>query len=305
MTDLKNEFSWSISKDRDFQLCKRKYYLRCYGSWGGWERDVDAFTKKIYILKNQANIPMLVGQVVHEAVAAAINSLKATTLPVDLAQDLAIGLFKKGWKESKSEKWKQDPKRKKNLFEHYYDEVPTRDKLEEFGQTIQTSVENFYSSDSFRFIKSIRPVNWLSREALAEFQFGEVRIFCKLDFALKNNDGVYIYDWKTGKQIKDDERQLAVYAHFAMDEWAVELENIRLFDVYLRFNTPVKIKVSPELLEQTRDYITRSAGEMKSLLDDPDNNIADIEKFPMTDNLNVCRRCSFKEICYPDTFRDL
>ena len=34
--ELKNEFSWSNSRDATFRECPRRYYFRYYGSWGGW-----------------------------------------------------------------------------------------------------------------------------------------------------------------------------------------------------------------------------------------------------------------------------
>ena len=74
MTDFKNKFSWSISQDRTFQTCKRKYYLNRYGSWGGWEKDADETTRKIYILKHQTTIPMLVGDVVHQTISKILDS---------------------------------------------------------------------------------------------------------------------------------------------------------------------------------------------------------------------------------------
>src|SRR2546422_620828 len=37
MAELKNEFSWSRSRDNAFQECKRKYFYHYYGAWGGWD----------------------------------------------------------------------------------------------------------------------------------------------------------------------------------------------------------------------------------------------------------------------------
>ena len=85
----------------------------------------------------------------------------------------------------------------------------------------------------------------------------------------------------------------------------MELDSIRLFDVYLKTNTPLKVRVSSKLVEETQQYIEKSIKEMKALLDDPIENIASIDKFPKIENKNICKHCSFKEICYPDIFRDL
>ena len=306
MTDFKNKFSWSISQDRTFQTCKRKYYLNRYGSWGGWDKNADELTRKIYILKNQATIPMLVGDVVHRTISKILDSLKAgKTWDIGYSQKHAVRLFKNGWKQSKNGEWKQDPKRKKNLFEHYYDSTPSEEDLVEVGDSIKNTVENFYSSESFKFIKTSRPVDWLSKEELGEFKVAGETVYCKIDFAVKHEDLVYLYDWKTGKKISEDERQLAVYSLFAVDKWSIKLNTIRLFDVYLKTNTPLTIRASQKLVEQTKEYIEKSIKEMKSLLDDPAENIASIDNFPMIENQNICKHCSFKEICYPDSFKEL
>ncbi|TFB10448.1 Dna2/Cas4 domain-containing protein [Candidatus Marinimicrobia bacterium MT.SAG.2] len=306
MADFKNKFSWSISQDRTFQTCKRKYYLNRYGSWGGWDKNSDELTRKIYILKNQATIPMLVGDVVHQTISKILDSLKARkTWDIGYSQKHAVRLFKDGWKQSKNEEWVQDPKRKKNLFEHYYDSTPSEEDLVEVGDSIKNTVENFYSSESFKFIKTSRPVDWLSKEELGEFKVAGETVYCKIDFAVKHEDLVYLYDWKTGKKISEDERQLAVYSLYAVNKWAVDLGSIRLFDVYLKTNTPLTIRASQKLVEETQQYIEKSIKEMKSLLDHPDENIASIDKFPMIENKNICKHCSFKEICYPDNFKEL
>ncbi|MCH8271980.1 MAG: PD-(D/E)XK nuclease family protein, partial [Candidatus Marinimicrobia bacterium] len=91
----------------------------------------------------------------------------------------------------------------------------------------------------------------------------------------------------------------------AVNKWAVDLGSIRLFDVYLKTNTPLTIRASQKLVEETQQYIEKSIKEMKSLLDDPDENIASIDNFPMIENKNICKHCSFKEICYPDNFKEL
>jgi len=55
MSSFKNEFSWSISRDRVFQTCSRQYYFNYYGYWGEWEINVPQRVKQIYVLK-QLNI---------------------------------------------------------------------------------------------------------------------------------------------------------------------------------------------------------------------------------------------------------
>jgi hypothetical protein len=36
MTELKNEFSWSKTRDEVFKTCPRQYWFSYYGYWNGW-----------------------------------------------------------------------------------------------------------------------------------------------------------------------------------------------------------------------------------------------------------------------------
>ena len=167
---------------------------------------------------------MLVGDVVHQTISKILDSLKAgNTWDSKYSQNFAVRLFKNGWRQSKNEEWKQDPKRKKNLFEHYYNSTPSKEELLEVGDSINNTVENFYSSESFKFIQTTKPIDWLSKEQLGEFEIAGEVIYCMIDFVIKHDDLVYLYDWKTGKKISEDERQLAVYSLYAVNKWATNL----------------------------------------------------------------------------------
>ena len=51
MTELKNEFSWSKTRDEIFRTCPRQYWFAYYGYWNGWHENASERTRKIYILK--------------------------------------------------------------------------------------------------------------------------------------------------------------------------------------------------------------------------------------------------------------
>ena len=68
MSTFKNEFSWSISRDRVFQICPRQYYFNYYGYWGGWENNAPQRIKQIYVLKQLKNRYMWAGAKVHDCI---------------------------------------------------------------------------------------------------------------------------------------------------------------------------------------------------------------------------------------------
>lgn len=306
MGAIQNEFSWSFSRHRSFNLCKRLYYYSYYGFWGGWDESGDEPARRLYRLKQMSTLPMLVGSLVHEIISRVLDGLKrGKEIAVEDAQADVIRLFKLKWRESKSGEWKENPKWKVNLFEHYYDKEVTRDDLLRARETMVDSVRGFYDSDSYRFIKSISPREWLTKEEIDAFEFEGTRVWVKIDFAARRGKKIYVYDWKTGREVSEDETQLAVYGLYAMDRWAIDLDNLRLFDIYLKKQLPVKVKLNESIVSGAQEVISRSIQEMKGFLDDEAGNRASIENFPLTDDTSVCRRCFFKEVCYPDTWKDL
>ena len=264
---FKNKFSWSFSRHKIFTACKRKYYYLYYGSWGGWEANADEKVRKLYQLKKMANLPMLVGDVVHRTINHSLERLATgTEFPVEDAKERVVALFRQAWRESTNKDWQENASRNANLFEHYYDEKPDNERLLQLKTLMEDSIDGFYESDSYGFIKFISTPHWLSREKLESFEFEGTNIWIKLDFAARHDERIYIYDWKTGKQVKENETQLAVYALYAQDKWGVELENLRLFDVYLSKRLPVKLKVSDTIIENAESVISRFPDFQKILL---------------------------------------
>jgi CRISPR/Cas system-associated exonuclease Cas4 (RecB family) len=306
MAELTNDFSWSFTRHRTFETCRRKYYYAYYGSWGGWEEGADERTKLLYRLKKITTVPMLVGDIVHQVINASLDYLGGhAEYPLEKAEQRAIDQFKQAWRESKEKAWKKSPSRATNLFEHYYQEELSQEALLEFRDALVENVHGFYHSESYGFIKTISKREWLTKEKLTTLDVDGIPVWVKLDFAARYGNRVYIYDWKTGRVVKEDELQLAVYALYAMEHWGVQIEDLRLFDIYLRKQLPVKVKVNQSHILQTEQLIHRSSNAMLNLLEDESSNLAREDQFPLIDNPNICRRCNFKAACYGDHWADL
>ena len=72
---------------------------------------------------------------------------------------------------------------------------------------IETCISGFFDSDSYKFIKQVSYSDILSIEQLSSFDFENTKVYVNLDFALKHDGKIYIYDWKTGQKVQEDERQ--------------------------------------------------------------------------------------------------
>ena len=91
MAPFENTFQWSYSRQRTFEACKRQYYFQYYGRWNGWLEDAPAETRQTYLLSKMTNIPMLVGQLVHQGIAELLASLRGNRpLTLETLQGTAI-----------------------------------------------------------------------------------------------------------------------------------------------------------------------------------------------------------------------
>lgn len=305
MTELKNEFSWSVTRQRNFEECQRCYYLSYYAHWGGWEVGADALTKKCYQLTKMKNLDTWAGDIVHTTIEATLKRLRtASPISLDWMRDSALAKLRSGWKESKEKRWQDRPKQYLNLLEHYYDfEVP-KERTDEIKNKVFLCLENFWSSDVFAFIKAVTPSEWKALEELQSFVMGGIKVWVRIDFAMSHQDVLYIYDWKSGREDEDDVRQLVCYALYAMDAWSVPYNRIKIIPVYLKGNLSHEHTLTPEQIIEAKEQIFQSASRMLSLLDDPRENRASKANFPMTTETRKCKRCAFQVICYGGRYEE-
>jgi hypothetical protein len=85
MSELKNEFSWSKTRDEVFKTCPRQYWFSYYGYWNGWLENAPERTRQIYVLKNLKNRQMWAGEKVHECIRRSLYNIRRgiKVLPVD------------------------------------------------------------------------------------------------------------------------------------------------------------------------------------------------------------------------------
>jgi len=298
MAEFKNEFSWSPSRHRMFQSCSRQYFYNYYGSWGGWYDSADELTQLLYRLKKMSTLPQLVGTVVHDAISHVLKAMQGgREVPFKTVETYATQLFDRHIEDSLEKKWLRSASRHTNLFEHYYgedvDTVSGRERVIE-------NLKAFFESEAFQALQKTPSDQWLSVEALTSFLFNATKVWVALDVAVRQDNGVAIFDWKTGREREADRLQLAVYALYASTVWGVSVPHLQLQDVYLQAGVVRPVRVDTEVLDETRQVIVESIAQMREKLDDPNANTASIETFPMTEDRATCTSCPFKSVCFPN-----
>jgi CRISPR/Cas system-associated exonuclease Cas4 (RecB family) len=299
MGKLKNEFSWSKSRNDIFRECHRKYYYTYYGHWGGWEFDAPDEVRQIYILGKLKNRYMWAGAVVHNSIKNVLEETKSGRVPL---MNRLIGLTREqmryDFESSKNKRYWQDPK-SCALFEHEYDVEVKEERWKDLWNHVETCIQNFYSSDIFDVIKNIDFSLWLPIEEFQGFLFEDTKINVKLDFAYRDrNGGITIIDWKTGKsELAGSDVQLACYTLFAIDQWNVSPEKVRTIEYNLHHKRGITNRLDAGEIEEIKGYMRKSIEGMKALLINSVQNIASKDSFAKTINQETCSFCNFRRVC--------
>jgi CRISPR/Cas system-associated exonuclease Cas4 (RecB family) len=300
MAELKNEFSWSVSRNRIFTECHRAYFYRHYGSWGGWNTSADPLIREIYVLKNLGNRYTFAGQVVHEVVADVLNRHRyGSAVSVEEAKKAALTALRAGFQQSRAGEYRR--RKAVGLFEHEYAVDLPDEEWQRMRDRVFTCLDNFYESKVRRIILETRIENWLPIDSLDSFMFEGTKVYVAPDFALKNEKGnALLIDWKTGRHGEGADRmQLVCYGLFAREKWGVEPRRA-IGELHYLLSGEVEIVTLDEAaLEEGVEHMRRSIGAMKALLADPEANRAVLDEFTRTENLETCARCNFRRICWP------
>jgi CRISPR/Cas system-associated exonuclease Cas4 (RecB family) len=301
MSTFKNKFSWSISRDRIFQICPRQYYFNYYGYWGGWENAAPERTRQIYILKQLQNRYMWAGAKVHDCINHSLTNLQRgiSVLDVDQIVDITLNQMREDFRSSREKRYLTHPKTCA-LFEHEY-EVPVSDanwKLT--ADNMEQCLRNFYASETFVMLKELPQQMWLEVEDFSSFNLDKTKIWAVLDCSFRTEDGgITIIDWKTGRKMSEDvSMQLSCYAMYAMQKWGVDPEKVKLIEYNLLANQGAEFTIAAAEIENTKTYIAGSIADMHSLLVDVGENVPKEEKaFQKVGDERVRADCNFRKIC--------
>jgi hypothetical protein len=300
MTELKNEFSWSKTRDEVFKTCPRQYWFAYYGYWNGWFEDAPPRTRQIYILKNLKNRHIWAGEKVHECIQRSLNNIRRgiKVLSVDEIVSITLDQMRAEFRSSKSKNYWKNP-RSCALFEHEYEIELTDDQWKEVANNVETCLRNFYASDIYDGLKSHPRDGWLEVEEFSYFHLDHIRINLAIDCAIREGDEVYIYDWKTGKSLSEDLTiQLCCYALYAMEKWHIHPESLMIIEYNLSFDKSNWFPITRGKVEDIKGYIRGSIKDMQSLLLDVRNNIpVEEERFSKVEDERVTLRCNFRKVC--------
>ncbi len=304
MADLINEFSWSISSNKELAECKRMYYYTRYGSWEGWSTGKgDSKAKSLYLLKKLTKKEMWVGSVVHDIAKSVLNSFRnGYATDYSATEKILIQKMSDDVKHSREKAYQKDPKRLTGFFEDEYGLGISDQEINESIEFAVKCLQNFFNSEVFKYVQNLRKDQWLTIDEPTplSFVFEGTKVYAKIDLAVKDGDRMRIYDWKTSrKEDVDYSLQLACYLAYAVQRWGYKPSNIDIFEVNLATGKITNHAGLPAKIEWFEDYLRKSIAALKTLLHDPSTNTALEKDFEQVNNISCCKRCRYLRVCKP------
>src|SRR3990167_6463140 len=268
-----NEFSYSKSKYNMFEECKRKFYLRYFESFYGWEHNAPDRKRKAYILGKLQNRFTFPGSAVHNFCKDVLLKLKSgSPLPdIELAKKAVLNEMREDFKNSKTGGYWKVPK-SCGLFEHEYKTLVENSEWAKVREKVLKCLDNFYTMPYIqKLIKD--PKNFMEIEDLSSVMINGVKVFVQLDFSAIVNNKLYIIDWKTGKAgtaaAKD---QLALYALYARDKWGYNHSNVITAEVNLASGEVFEYVVTQKDIDAAQKDVIEKSNEIGSMIQDRKTN---------------------------------
>jgi hypothetical protein len=296
------DFSWSQSRDATFKECRRKYFFHYYAAHNGWFEHADEFARVAYRLKQMANLHVVLGSAIHEMAHEVI--LKAhqglTTSSVEEWVQKIKNRLNEAYVSSKQvDRWRLQPKKSTMLHEMYYGGSLSTKTVEQIKVKIEPCVRNIFSSDTYQELVNNDSIQIVEAENMKTTAFESDQLYVIPDLVYQRKDGTFvIVDWKTGKEYEQNEDQTLLYAMYANEHYGVPLEKIEIRLEYLLLNSSKILIPTAERMQQTKQWIRASLGEMKSLLENQLLNKPQPDTFfQATPSAFSCKSCNFREIC--------
>ena len=303
--EIANVIRWSKTRMGIFKECRRKYYLRYYLHWGGWEDQAPEISRLAYRLGKMVTMPMLVGSSVHEVLAAHLRALRNGQYR-SLNSELAVKKMRRVWMDAKRELWRASPKKYPPLFEIYYDQIPPQERLLGYADKARRTVQTCRQLPLYRQLKALDRSGFLwvdpaggAFNQRVVFEVGPYQAISIPDLVFREEGIVYLIDWKTGKRNDADRIQMEAGAIWARFQPGMKERPVRALLVYLETGEVVDFEITEEDRQSASEKISQDMEAMLGLLEDPEANLPlPMEAFPPRENRNYCRHCEFQELCF-------
>lgn len=297
-TTFKCELSWSASRAKEWERCRRENWYARYASWNWWNEKPHGDKWQAMVHKSLYSLPAFAGDCAHRAIERWMNlKREGTAMSAKELYEEMVELFRQGWRQSSTGAWEARPNKSTHLFEHHYGIELGKDRTDEVRALFERCATYFVEAPEIAPVRDAHPDHWRALEALDSYMFLGTKVYAVPDFAYADGDMLHIWDWKTGRPRESDIFQLHTYALYACEKWSQDPEAITLHAAYIGQGEVQSIPVDINVLSDTQDKMSLSVREMMDAHYDPDEDPVVMENWPPSPEAQKCGYCRFRGIC--------
>lgn len=291
--------TWSVTRHRAFNGCRRRYWFDYYGSRDGWRSSAPPEARKLYRLKRLHGPSQWLGILVHEAAAQALDAARGKGGPSEAAlKELTIRRAKRAVQDARAGLPALDPKRYVGFSAMHYGEELRAGSWEGVIEELGSLLDSLVAHPVFRRLVSV-PERILEVEEMHRIHLGDVPAWVSLDALVRDGrGGLVVLDWKTGRFHVDAtvDHQLGVYAAYAQ-QVSPRARTVGLH-VDVRRGRHRRIDLSAADAEKAVTTATASFQAMRAMLPDSEQNDAPRDLFPVRPADDpLCTTCRYREAC--------
>jgi hypothetical protein len=310
-------FSWSYSRSSTLRQCPRRFFFEYYAAG---EPVIDAAAWKV---KELVSLSMWSGIVVDFILSRALDRMRKGHEIRELHR-FGRRHYRSGLQRSPEivslmrirarTKAERDLDPFRPLVHHFYRFDVGDDHVLEMEERVVTCLENFERSSIFKRMKEIGPAHWgliakVDETVAPSFELSGHRIYAAFDAWIEDGDGkdFYLLDWKSGSDNEygrnQAQRQLAVYALWAVYEKKIPIERIHTQAVFLQGRSDWEPRqIVKADIRKVRDGINHEIEAELKLLEirqfaSRTEYHARLENFPTKPRHALCLHCKFRELC--------
>jgi len=296
------EFSWSLSRHRTFDFCKRAYFYRYYGARKGWETHAMPVLKQLYLLKNAIRTDTWLHNILVNAVKSTFMTPGPKSQPASVLNQLrreSVKRFFQGRQEILNQSWRQDPKAL-NLFELSVLDYSPDEWLDNVEFRLMKAIVNFAETPVFDELRGIRYLQWKNLKSPVQFFFEGVNIWTTADLIWSFEGILEILNFSIRQPDNSNfwQSRAAVCLFLAQQKWRVPQNQIR-YRLFFPLEPQNQIMTFEDsgTCREIRDLIHRSSDEMMMKIS-PDEQVHE-QNFPENDACNQDHplNCEFRSFC--------
>jgi hypothetical protein len=279
---------WSVSRYDMFSACRRQYFYQYYH-----KHDTELGAERIARLRSLVSVPLQIGTVTHDCVAAILNRLlRNPAEPVDHGR-LAEFVSRKAAERHSGARY----------AEVHYGER-TEVVAEDVASPSRDAIASLTGSGRFAWLveRARHPEgDWIvDTEGYGEMRVDGLKAYCKVDFLIPAEERLHILDWKTGKERAERHAiQLRGYAAWATHRFGVLAERITPVVAYLLPEyREVSVTLNQYDMQDFATLVRTQTHEMQGICADVERNVPlPKDRFPLTSIESMCGYCNYRELC--------